>query len=60
MKRMSKILFATALVVGAALSTPTRALSDNPWCNQCDATGACVPCCVCSGLTFAYCSRACS
>jgi len=60
MKNVKKLLFAALLIGAAMVSAPKTASAGNPWCNQCDATGACVPCCVCGGQTFAVCSRLCS
>lgn len=62
MRNLSKILFAAVLLATALLSAPTKASATitNPWCNQCAATGDCVACCRCDGLTIAYCARICS
>ena len=60
MKNLKKLLFAGLLIGAAMVSAPKAAQAGNPWCNQCDATGGCVPCCVCAGGTIAHCSIICS
>ncbi|HEY0513507.1 MAG TPA: hypothetical protein VGH73_16475, partial [Thermoanaerobaculia bacterium] len=59
---IAKLLFAAALAATAFLAAPPKASASGPaWaCNQCDATGACVPCCVCAGGTISHCSILCS
>jgi molybdopterin biosynthesis enzyme MoaB len=58
MKKLLKILFATALVTGATF-VPTKAYSETI-CEYCDRTGDCQACCVCGGTGPALCARLCS
>ena len=61
MKNLKKLLLAAALIGAAVISAPKAAQADNPYCNQCTASGGtdCFNCCVCSTGLIGPCARMC-